>query len=84
MGPMLAPASKTFNEVAIATLIGLRHWSTKASVIGGADVPDHTLLPAFDARLGAEPRRLSLAIGSTRTVPVEGRGIARGGNLVLR
>jgi len=44
---------------------------------------NHTLLLDFDARVGAKPRRLSLAVGVTRTVPIERRGIARGGSMVL-
>jgi uncharacterized membrane protein YkgB len=70
-------------EVAIAILIGLRHWSALGS--GGAVLMflNNTLLLAFDARVGAKPRWVSLALCSTRTVPVEGRGIARCGNMVI-
>jgi hypothetical protein len=74
-------------EVAIAILIGLRHWSARASALGSGGAVlmflNNTLLLAFDARVGAKPRWVSLALCSTRTVPVEGRGIARGGNMVI-
>jgi hypothetical protein len=69
-------------EVAIAILIGLRHWSARASALGSGGAVlmflNNTLLLAFDARVGAKPRWVSLALCSTRTVPVEGRWYCSG------
>ncbi len=43
----------------------------------------HILVLVLDTRLGAEPRWVSVALGTTRTVPVERCGIAGSGTLVV-
>jgi hypothetical protein len=48
-----------------------------------AYVSNHTLLLAFDARVGAKPRWVCRALCSTGKVPVERRCIARGGKMVI-
>jgi reactive chlorine resistance protein C len=73
-------------EVAIAILIGLRPWSAKASVVGsaGAVLMFLTTLSFLLSTPGWEPSPggVSCALGSARTVPLERRGVARGGIMV--
>jgi uncharacterized membrane protein YkgB len=73
-------------EVAIAILIDLRHWSAKACALGsgGAVLMFLTTLSFLLSTPGWDkPRWVSRALCSTRTVPVERRGIARGGDMVI-
>ena len=74
------------NKVTTAVLIGLRYWSAKAAALGGAGAVMMFLSTAvvliFDTGMGTEPRWVSGALGISRTVPVERRGIAGSGTLV--
>ena len=75
-------------EIAAGVLIALRPWSAPAAVLGSlmavATFVDHADLPVLDPRLGAEPRRLSGALGGARAVHPQGRGAARRRDLVAR
>jgi Protein of unknown function, DUF417 len=58
---------------------GVSAWQRRSC----AHVSNHPFLLAFDARVGTEPRWVSLALCPTRTIPVERRGIARCSNMVI-
>ena len=49
---------------------------------GCDDVSKHAVVLIFDTGMGTEPRWVSGALGISRTVPVERRGIAGSGTLV--
>ncbi len=74
-------------EVIIAVLIGLRHWSAKASALGSGlavimflttlSFSDDTLVCVLDAGMGAKPRWLSCALWIGGPIPGERRRVAR-------
>ncbi len=75
-------------EIAAGVLIAIRPWSAGAAVVGSLmAVATFVITLTFlfsTPRLGAEPRRLSGALGGARPVHPEGRRPAGGRHLVAR